>query len=251
MKKKIPQKLTIRDLALYKQDPKKYWEKMKITKTHDGTSMGQGFMNHVIPFIKRHATSNVSRALIFETDKKMGVGAIDEDEISWNIEHSRSGGKDLNLIRNVGAKTEYDWHVDDNGNGFPFSVPNKEDMNLITEKNDYGEYAYRSMTLVSPGLKSMTLIRNNKFSTEDEKQYRKTVNKLYQNSENEEDGVYPLFLKGIKEQNIKLKNPDVTLYMIIELVSSTCFNSILYNEPLPIEQYKPFLYDAIRNLIHE
>ena len=81
--------------------------------------------------------------------------------------------------------------------------------------------------------------------------YSKTVNKLYQNSENEEDGVYPLFLKGIKEQNIKLKNPDVTLYMIIELVSSTCFNSILYNEPLPIEQYKPFLYDAIRNLIHE
>ena len=81
--------------------------------------------------------------------------------------------------------------------------------------------------------------------------YSKTVNKLYQNSENDEDGVYSLFLKGIKEQNIKLKNPDVTLYMIIELVSSTCFNSILYNEPLPIEQYKPFLYDSIRKLMHE
>ena len=81
--------------------------------------------------------------------------------------------------------------------------------------------------------------------------YSKTVNKLYQKSENDEDGVYPLFLKGIKEQNIKLKNPDVTLYMIIELVSSTCFNSILYNEPLPIEEYKPFLYDAIRKLMHE
>lgn len=81
--------------------------------------------------------------------------------------------------------------------------------------------------------------------------YSKTVNKLYQNSENDEDGVYPLFLKGIKEQNIKLKNPDVTLYMIIELVSSTCFNSILYNEPLPIEEFKPFLYDAIRKLMHE
>ena len=81
--------------------------------------------------------------------------------------------------------------------------------------------------------------------------YSKTVNKLYQNSENDEDGVYSLFLKGIKEQNIKLKNPDVTLYMIIELVSSTCFNSILYNEPLPIEQYKPFLYDSIRRLMHE
>lgn len=37
--------------------------------------------------------------------------------------------------------------------------------------------------------------------------------------------------------------------MIIELVSSTCFSSILYNDPLPIEEFKPFLYEAIRNLI--
>ena len=81
--------------------------------------------------------------------------------------------------------------------------------------------------------------------------YSKTVNKLYQDSETDDDGVYNLFFKGITEQNIKLKNPEVTLYMIIELVSSTCFNSILYNEPLPIEQYKPFLYDSIRKLIHE
>ena len=81
--------------------------------------------------------------------------------------------------------------------------------------------------------------------------YSKTVNKLYQKSENEEEGFYQLFLKSVREQNVKLKNPEVTLYMILELVSSTCFNSILYNEPLPIDEYKPFLYDAIRNLMHE
>lgn len=81
--------------------------------------------------------------------------------------------------------------------------------------------------------------------------YSKTVNKLYQKSEKDEEGFYNLFLKEINEQNVKIKDPEVTLYMIIELVSSTCFNSILYNEPLPIEQYKPFLYDAIRKLLHE
>ena len=81
--------------------------------------------------------------------------------------------------------------------------------------------------------------------------YSKTVNRIYQKTETEEDGVYQLFIKGIKEQHVKLKNPEVTLYMIIELVSSTCFNSILYNEPLPIEQFKPFLYDSIRKLMHE
>ena len=63
-------------------------------------------------------------------------------------------------------------------------------------------------------------------------------------------GIYNLFLKGIEENNIKLKNPDVTLFMIIELVSSTCFNSILYNEPLPIDEYKPYLFEIIEKLIN-
>ena len=79
--------------------------------------------------------------------------------------------------------------------------------------------------------------------------YNQTVQKIYNKNSEEENGVLQLFLKGIEENNIKLKNPEVTLYMIIELVSSTCFNSILYGNPLPIEEFKPFLYDAIRKLI--
>ena len=79
--------------------------------------------------------------------------------------------------------------------------------------------------------------------------YTKTINELYQNTEAEESSIYQLFLKGIQEQNIRLDNPEVTLYMIIELVSSTCFNSILYKEPLPIQEFKPYLYAEIKNMI--
>ena len=75
--------------------------------------------------------------------------------------------------------------------------------------------------------------------------------KLYEETTNEEESVYNLFFKGVKENNLKLENPEVTLFMIIELVSSTCFNSILYKQPLPIEEYKPYLYDTIRSLIKE
>ena len=80
--------------------------------------------------------------------------------------------------------------------------------------------------------------------------YSKTIRKVYEDSGEDEDGIYKLFLKGVKENNIPLKNPDVTLFMIIELVSSTCFNSILYSEPLPREEYKPILYDTIKKLIN-
>lgn len=82
--------------------------------------------------------------------------------------------------------------------------------------------------------------------------YNKAVLNIYDktgNDINNELTLHDLFINGIKENNIKLSNPDVTLFMIIELVGSTCFNSILYKEPLPIEEYKPYLYKTIRNLI--
>lgn len=79
--------------------------------------------------------------------------------------------------------------------------------------------------------------------------YNKTILKLYETNQNNKNSLYDLFINGVKENNIKLKNPNVTLFMIIELVGSTCFNSILYKDPLPIGEYKPYLYKAIRNLL--
>ena len=81
--------------------------------------------------------------------------------------------------------------------------------------------------------------------------YNKAINSAYQINNEMENGIREYFIKAIENQNIKLENPDVTLYMIIELVSSTCFNSISLNEPLPIEEFKPYLYKVIRTLLHE
>ena len=81
--------------------------------------------------------------------------------------------------------------------------------------------------------------------------YNKTLNEIYQKNDASENSVYKLFLKGIEEQKLDIKNPEVTLYMIIELVGSTCFNSILYKEPLPITEFKPYLYEEIRRIINQ
>lgn len=45
------------------------------------------------------------------------------------------------------------------------------------------------------------------------------------------------------------KNPEVLLFMIVEFVGSTCYSSILYGEPTGIEELKPYLFDAIRQII--
>ena len=73
--------------------------------------------------------------------------------------------------------------------------------------------------------------------------YNKSVLKLNDNN------LLTMFLNSAKENNVNLKNPEVTLFMIIELVSSTCFNSILYQKPVTIDEYKPYLYETIRNML--
>ena len=55
----------------------------------------------------------------------------------------------------------------------------------------------------------------------------------------------------VKEKDIPLEYPEMTLFMIIELVSSTVFTSIVEKQPLPIEEFKPHLYKTIRLLINE
>lgn len=62
--------------------------------------------------------------------------------------------------------------------------------------------------------------------------------------------VRELFINGISEFNPHIDNPDVILFMIIELTSSTCFSSIMNKEPLPINEYKPFLYKTIKDILN-
>lgn len=76
-----------------------------------------------------------------------------------------------------------------------------------------------------------------------------TVFKIYNTLDDNKDGLRSLFIKGIEENKINIKNPDVVLFMIIELASSTCFNSILYNDPMPIDEFKPYLYNTIRSML--
>ena len=53
----------------------------------------------------------------------------------------------------------------------------------------------------------------------------------------------------IAEADIPIRDPEIMLFLIIELVSSTCYSSILYNEPTDIETLKPYIFDAIRQII--
>ena len=72
------------------------------------------------------------------------------------------------------------------------------------------------------------------------------VNTVLKETEND---LLDLFKKNIASCNSQIENPEVTLFMIIELTSSTVYSSIVYGKPLPIKEYKPYLYDEIRKML--
>lgn len=60
---------------------------------------------------------------------------------------------------------------------------------------------------------------------------------------------YEFYIDMIARSEENFKNPEILLFMIIELVGSTIHDSILNNQPVPIDELKPCLYDAVRAII--
>ena len=49
--------------------------------------------------------------------------------------------------------------------------------------------------------------------------------------------------------SMEFKNEEVLIYMIVELVSSTCYSAILYGEPVSMEELKPYIFETVRGMI--
>lgn len=67
--------------------------------------------------------------------------------------------------------------------------------------------------------------------------------------ENTESDIYDRFLAMVAGDEYEYEDVDVMLFTIVELAGSAGYNSILYQEPVPIEEYKPFLYRTVRLII--
>lgn len=60
---------------------------------------------------------------------------------------------------------------------------------------------------------------------------------------------YNLYLQMLKNDEREWDNPDLMLFTILELVSGSCYSIILNSEPVSLEEYKPYLYQTLRNII--
>lgn len=60
-----------------------------------------------------------------------------------------------------------------------------------------------------------------------------------------------VYYEMINDEDISLEEPEIMLFLIVELVSSTCYSSILYREPADINKIKPYLFKTVRAIIKE
>ena len=63
------------------------------------------------------------------------------------------------------------------------------------------------------------------------------------------ENILNIFRELLSKASYSYRNPEVMIYLIVELVSGTSYNAILYGQPLPLEQLKPYIYDSVRNIM--
>jgi AcrR family transcriptional regulator len=64
-----------------------------------------------------------------------------------------------------------------------------------------------------------------------------------------DNDIYDRFLELIRQDDYEYEQVHIMLFTIVELAGSSAYNSIMYQEPVPIEEYKPFLYRSVRLII--
>ena len=74
---------------------------------------------------------------------------------------------------------------------------------------------------------------------------------IQSNYENDAFNSLHIFKELIEKYHYHFDNPDVTLYLILELVSSSCYESITNQFPLPIHELKPYLFQTIYTILHQ
>lgn len=76
-------------------------------------------------------------------------------------------------------------------------------------------------------------------------------NNLISAGEDREESVYQVFLQLLHSSGHTFRDPEIMIYMLIELVSGSIYNPLLYEQPAPYRQIVPYLHDSIRYLIRQ
>lgn len=74
-------------------------------------------------------------------------------------------------------------------------------------------------------------------------------NALIASSDKAEENIYFIFDNLLHQSHHTFNEPEIMVFTIIEFVSAISYNTILYNQPVPLAKIKPYIYKNIRQII--
>ena len=60
---------------------------------------------------------------------------------------------------------------------------------------------------------------------------------------------YEAYLELLEKDEYTYDHPDMLLFTVIELASSTCYSCILYQQPVSLDEYLPYLHRSIDGIL--
>jgi len=61
--------------------------------------------------------------------------------------------------------------------------------------------------------------------------------------------IYTIYESLLSKAGHTYRDPELMMYLILELLSGTSFNAILYEQPVPLAQLKPHLYETVKSIL--
>lgn len=58
-------------------------------------------------------------------------------------------------------------------------------------------------------------------------------------------------LNMLEQDSQQVKNFDLMIFTIIELINATCYNVILHGQPVTFSDYKPYLFNCVRLIVND
>ncbi|WP_026523448.1 TetR/AcrR family transcriptional regulator [Butyrivibrio sp. MB2005] len=69
-------------------------------------------------------------------------------------------------------------------------------------------------------------------------------------SEDAETDILHIMTVMFEESEVKYHNPELMMFMIVEMVSSAGYSSIIHKQPLPLDELLPELEQSVRGIMH-
>ena len=77
------------------------------------------------------------------------------------------------------------------------------------------------------------------------------TNSLIETPDKDVPAVYTIYQELLAKSSHTYRDPELMMYMILELVSGDSYNTILYEQPLPLEKIKEPLYKVLRSIFRQ